>query len=259
MDDDGEDDYDDDDDDDEEEDEVSDDEDSPDEDEIKVSSEEDEEYYHDSYGSEGSITNERDSLDDNSEEEREYDGDMFKNKPLNYALSDRTIRGEFNKKTESTEFSLISVWKIGGEHLRFSRIADVIVPFPPVSSNESKGRFYISHSGDALYYLALKSGKECIVVVYLADFRWRVFDFHGKDIPELADLDDSALICNNHVLVINVPEGIKKKQFGQLSGDYVAYDLFNLEKIWHVTNAERVFFSGYKQLKGIEGDAFDGS
>jgi len=66
---------------------------------------------------------------------------MFKNKPLKYALSDRTVHGEYNKETDSTEFSLISVWKIGGEHLRFSRIADVIVPFPPVSSNESKGRF----------------------------------------------------------------------------------------------------------------------
>ena len=70
----------------------------------------------------------------------------------------------------------------------------------------------MSHSGDALYYLTLKGGKECIVVVYLADFRWRVFDFHGKNIPKLARLDESSLICKNRVLVINDPEGIQKKK-----------------------------------------------
>jgi hypothetical protein len=90
-------------------------------------------------------------------------------------------------------------------------VADMVVPFPPVSSKEMKERFYISQSRNALYYLALKSGKECIVVVYLADFRWRVFDFHEKDITELADLEDSSLICINHILVINVPEVIKNK------------------------------------------------
>jgi len=117
----------------------------------------------------------------------------------------------------------------------------------------------VAHSGNALYYLALKAGKECIVVVYLADFRWRIFEFHGKDIPKLADLENSSLICNNRVLVINVPEGIHSKQHGQLSGDYVGYDLLTLELIWHVSNVERVFFSGCKQTEGIDGNEFDGS
>ena len=35
--------------------------------------------------------------------------------------------------------------------------------------------------------------------------------------------------------------------------------MFTLEKIWHVNDAERVFFSGYKQLKGLKGDDFDGT
>lgn len=85
----------------------------------------------------------------------------------------------------------------------------MVIPFPPASTNK---RFYISHSGDALYYLTLKGGKECIVVVYLADFRWRIFDFSGKDIPKIADLENSSLICNNRILVVKVPEDINKKQ-----------------------------------------------
>jgi hypothetical protein len=49
-------------------------------------------------------------------------------------------------------------------------------------------------------------------VVYLADFRWRIFDFSGKDIPKIADVENSSLICKNRILVVKVPEDINKKQ-----------------------------------------------
>jgi hypothetical protein len=60
----------------------------------------------------------------------------------------------------------------------------VAIEFPPI---ETDLRFYCSHSGDALYYLTLREGKQCIVTVYLADFSWRISEFNGGDIPSKKD------------------------------------------------------------------------
>ena len=91
----------------------------------------------------------------------------------------------------------------------------------------------------------MKDGKQCIVTVYLADFSWRISDFSSEEIPEMKDLKDSAMICKNHVLVINVPEGLTPRKSGMLSGDFVAFNLQTLDKIWTATNAEKVFFNGF--------------
>lgn len=44
-----------------------------------------------------------------------------------------------------------------------------------------------------------------------------------------------------------------KKTKKALSGDFVAFDLFTEEKVWHVRNAERVFFSG-KEMDSVHKD-----
>ena len=77
----------------------------------------------------------------------------------------------------------------------------------------------------------------------LGDFCWRVHDFESKDIPKLPDLKHSSMIGDNRILVINLPEGLSRKKPGQLSGDFVAYDLFKLEIVWVAKNAERIFFA----------------
>lgn len=164
--------------------------------------------------------------------------DERKSKPIKYALNHRVVNGEYREKTDTVDYVLISIWRIGGKDIHYSRIADVVIPYPPATTDE---RFYCSHTSDALYYLTKKDGKQSIIVVNLGDFRWRIFDLSRHGIPKLESLDNSALIYDNHVLVLN-DESKKNKQ--ALSGDFVAYDLFTEEKVWHVNNAERVFFSG---------------
>lgn len=68
---------------------------------------------------------------------------------------------------------IISTWRIGGKEIHYSRLADVLIPYPPVDTDE---RFYVSHTADAIYYLTKKEGKQAIIVVNLADFKWCVFD-----------------------------------------------------------------------------------
>jgi hypothetical protein len=165
--------------------------------------------------------------------------------PIKYILTDRTLNGQKNEKTQSTDYVLISTWRIGMGQIRFSRIADVAIPYFPIETDK---RFYCSHSGDALYFLTMKDGKQCIVTVYLADFSWRISDFSSEEIPEMKDLKDSAMICKNHVLVINVPEGLTPRKSGMLSGDFVAFNLQTLDRIWTATNAEKVFFNGFNSM-----------
>lgn len=164
--------------------------------------------------------------------------DERKSKPIKYALNHRVVNGEHREKTDTVDYVLISIWKIGGKDIHYSRLADVVIPYPPATTDE---RFYCSHTSDALYYLTKKDGKQSIIVLNLGDFRWRIFDLSRQGIPKLESLDNSALIYDNHVLVLN--DESKKTKLA-LSGDFVAYDLFTEEKVWHVNNAERVFFSG---------------
>lgn len=156
-----------------------------------------------------------------------YNEDMFNEKrekvfKAEYALVDRVVDGEKRTKTETMDRVIISTWRIGGTSIHYSRLADVIIPYPPVVTD---ARFYCSHSADALYYLSRnKEDKQCIVVVHLADFRWQIFNLHKGEIPQLETLENSALIYSNHVLVF---QDLSKKKKSALSGDYWAYDLFN--------------------------------
>ena len=173
--------------------------------------------------------------------------DEKKAKMIKYALNDRILKGELREKTDTVDYVVISTWRIGGKDIHYSRLADVIIPYPPVVTDE---RFYCSHTADALYYLTKKDGKQAIIVVNLGDFRWRLFDLSREGIPKLENLENSALIYNNHVIVLN-DESKKSKQ--ALSGDFIAFDLFTEEKVWYVKNAERVFIQG-KPLEEVPQD-----
>ena len=126
--------------------------------------------------------------------------DERKTKPIKYSLNERIVKGELREKTDTIDYVVISTWRIGGKEIHYSRLADVTIPYPPVATDE---RFYVSHTADALYYLTMKGGKQAIIVVNLGDFKWRVFDMSGEGVPKVQSLDNSSLIYNNHVLVLN--------------------------------------------------------
>jgi len=128
-------------------------------------------YY--SYGSDSGHGYE-DEYDDEGED-RMYNEDMFNTNrekvfKAEYGLIPRTVEGEKRVKTETIDRVLISVWRIGGTSIHYSRLADVMIPYPPVVTD---ARFYCSHTSDAIYYLSKnKEGKQVIIVVNLGDFRW---------------------------------------------------------------------------------------
>jgi hypothetical protein len=71
---------------------------------------------------------------------------------------------------ETFDSVLISLWDIGGEGLRYKRIMSNLVPHPPVDKDL---RCYLSHSGDAVYWLGKKSGVEgdtCLVIFDKLEF-----------------------------------------------------------------------------------------
>lgn len=140
-------------------------------------------------------------------------------KKVPLALADRQMRGELRAKTETLDHVLISVWRIGGRELQFSRLADVFIPYPPVTTDE---RFYTSHTGDAIYYLSKNNGNNCIIVVNLYDFTWQMFDLSKPEIPKFETLDNSLLIFNNHVIVF---QDTSAKKDNHLSGDFWGFDL----------------------------------
>jgi hypothetical protein len=82
--------------------------------------------------------------------------DEKKAKTIKYALNDRIVRGEFREETDTVDHVAISIWRIGGKDIHYSRLADVIIPYPPVVSDR---RFYCSHTADAVYYLTKKDDK----------------------------------------------------------------------------------------------------
>ena len=161
-------------------------------------------------------------------------------KKVPLALADRKMLGELRAKTETLDHVLISVWRIGGRELRFSRLADVFIPYPPVATDE---RFYTSHTGDAIYYLSKHDGHNCIIVVNLSDFAWEMFDLSKPEIPKFETLDNSILIFNNHVIVF---QDMSSKKDNHLSGDFWGFDLHTQERIWHGINIEKIFFAGTK-------------
>lgn len=100
------------------------------------------EYYDEDSNEYGDYDDEDESGGDEEDEmeregdDRVYNGDMFNDKhnrvkkqPL--TLQERKMRGELRTKTETLDHVLISVWRIGGRELHFSRLADVFIPYPP--------------------------------------------------------------------------------------------------------------------------------
>jgi hypothetical protein len=149
--------------------------------------------------------------------------------------------GLVNPEAKTRDSVCISVWRIGGKKLRYSRLASVIIPFSPAPSDK---RFYVSHTSDAIYYLGFdrESGDTNLVLVYLATLKFSVFNLSNSEIyPKLSHLANSSLIYSNNVIVLN---DLTKKSKDALSGDYVAIDIYTDEILWRIKDVERVFFTG---------------
>lgn len=184
-------------------------------------------------------------------EDRLYTGEMFvdkkKNLAVNFSIADRKPIGQKKAKTETTDHVIISNWRVGGMNLHYARLNDVTIPHPPLEGDD---RFYFSHSRTAVYWLtkidALKTG---IVVLQLANFEWYLHELQdGVAVPR--NLQNSSLICNDHVLVYQNAAAKKGKR---LSADFLFYDLFAQQVVYQAEEVEKIFFSGKEIDKDDEG------
>jgi len=92
------------------------------------------------------------------EGEREYKhGNMFMQAPTRYSEDKLPAKnfteGWKNLDTQTYDSTLISIWRTGGSKLRMTRLKDTIIDTPPLESDQ---RFYMSHSGNAIFFLCEK-------------------------------------------------------------------------------------------------------
>jgi hypothetical protein len=64
--------------------------------------------------------------------------------------------GVYNKDTNTIDATNISIWEVGGTEMRYNRIYSQLVPHPPMPSDK---KCYLSHTGDAVYWLAQEHDK----------------------------------------------------------------------------------------------------
>ena len=86
---------------------------------------------------------------------REYAGDMFtKRHPIRFTSEEEQPTGSANTSLNVHEYVCFSLWRNGGNDVRYCRLKDAIIPIPPVSTDH---RFYSSHSCMSVYYLGLET------------------------------------------------------------------------------------------------------
>ena len=116
---------------------------------------------------------------DDSEEDREYTGDMFlRCNPIKFNTEDDKPIGNLNSNLNVHEYVCFSIWRNGGNDIRYCRLKDTVIPIPPLSSDL---RFRTSHSCKSVYYLGeqfTERGKRnlVLVVISLKDLSYKTYD-----------------------------------------------------------------------------------
>lgn len=188
-----------------------------------------------------------------SGDDREYSGDMFKKNPVTYALLERQWDGVKNDVNDTIEFCAISKWRIGGEHQRYSRLGDVLIPYPPLKQDR---RFYASHTCNSIYFLSKKDGDFKLIVVTL-DLKAYVYSL-GK-MPgnqELKNLEGTSL-HGNRVLCIETTYDKNHKKLPKGQSRFIFWDLQLHKEQWEYANVEAVFFKSKKEKLPYRGSDYD--
>ena len=129
--------------------------------------------YGSEYGSEdrsrsGSLSGSEDggAMNGDSQEDREYSGDMFiKRHPIRYVSGAEEPIGNINSSLNVHEYVCFSIWRNGGNDTRYCRLKDTVIPIPPISTDL---RFRTSHSCKSVYYLGeeiTSDSKKLVLVV----------------------------------------------------------------------------------------------
>lgn len=177
-----------------------------------------------SYGSEGMSS-------DSDASDREYTGDMFvKRQPVKFASGSAEAIGNLNKTLNVYEYVCFSIWRNGGNDIRYCRLRDAVIPIPPVSTDL---RFRTSHSCKSVYYLGEEfaadgSKKSILVVISLLDLSYRTFDL-TKTGETLTHLRNSSLIMKDSALCFQHTKTVPSKKQKHLK-EVSCFSVFDLEK-----------------------------
>ena len=113
------------------------------------------------------------------DDDREYTGDMFPGvKPVKYAPGRFELQGEHNPTLNTNDYVCISLWEIQPKTMRFSRVRDVIIQVPPITTDQ---RFYMSHSCKSIYWLGYKNKVKHLVEVHLKNLDHTFHELKGAE------------------------------------------------------------------------------
>lgn len=142
------------------------------------------------------------SRNNDSEEDREYTGDMFiKRHPIKFIPGSEKPIGNINKDLNVHEYVCFSIWRNGGNDIRYCRLKDTVIPIPPLATDL---RFRTSHSCKSVYYLGEEfsedgSRTQVLVVISLQDLSYKTYDL-TKTNKNLKHLKHSSLITGDSAL-----------------------------------------------------------
>ena len=114
-----------------------------------------------------------------------YAGNMFKKKPTKLVAKKAKVDGEDNQKLQTTESCNISIWSSSLALLRYRRLKNTIIPVPCLTSDQ---RFRVSHCAKRLFYLGIVQGVKKLVVVYIKDLSYIVYDL-GANSADIVTLE----------------------------------------------------------------------
>ena len=202
----------------------------------------------DSEGESGSVFGSEGGGADESIEYREYAGDMFiKRHPIRFTSEEEQPTGCSNTSLNVHEYVCFSLWRNGGNDVRYCRLKDTIIPIPPVSTDQ---RFYSSHSCMSVYYLGQEtldsSKKPVLVVISLRDFSYKTYDLSGANY-DFKHLRNSSLIMNDKALSFQHIQNVRGSSNVKQISCYSVLDLEKKEIVWRLDNVERVFFKAQKK------------
>ena len=174
------------------------------------------------------------------DDDREYTGDMFPGvKPVKYAPGRFELQGEHNPTLNTNDYVCISLWEIQPKTMRFSRVRDVIIQVPPITTDQ---RFYMSHSCKSIYWLGYKNKVKHLVEVHLKNLDHTFHELKGAE--HVQSCKDTSLVKNHFSFPYSVLNDEKSGSLGKYMRKFDVYDLTKQEIVWSIPNCQSLFFRG---------------
>ena len=180
---------------------------------------------------------------------------MFVNQnPTKFNTEEDKPIGNLNSNLNVHEYVCFSIWRNGGNDIRYCRLKDTVIPIPPLSTDL---RFRTSHSCKSVYYLGEQFTERdkrnlVLVVISLKDLSYKTYDLTKTNV-DLKNLQNSSLITKDTALCfqhMDLVTGKAKTHTKEIS----CFSVFDLEQqkiIWSLDRVERLYFKADEKEEGF--------